>query len=346
MREADAVTLLPGKLPVSVLADLLATIPADPRVLLGPGIGRDAAVIDLGGDRLLVATTDPVTFAGDDIGWYAVHVNANDIACMGARPAWFLATALLPPGAPDSLPGEIFGSITAACAALGIALVGGHTEVTLGLDRPVVAGVMLGEATRDEIVRGENIEAGDAVLLSQGIAIEGTALLAREAAARLAKQGVVGGTIARARAMLYAPGISVVGAARELCSTTRPRLMHDPTEGGLATALHEMASAVGASIRIEPESVVVFDETRTICEALGLDPWGLLASGALLAIVPGSESERLTASSGGDTIQWHRIGSIERGEPRVILGAETNATPLPTFDRDEVARFFESGRRD
>ncbi|MFQ6019121.1 MAG: AIR synthase related protein, partial [Dehalococcoidia bacterium] len=81
-----------GKLPHELLAQLLAKVRRrDPRVVVGPTPGEDAAVIDLG-QRLLVAKSDPITFATDLIGWYAVHVNANDVACMGAKPAWFLAT--------------------------------------------------------------------------------------------------------------------------------------------------------------------------------------------------------------------------------------------------------------
>ena len=87
-------TLRPGKLPASLLAELLRTIPQDPRVIVGPGVGRDAAVIDMGDGRVLVAKTDPITFATEHAGWYAVNVNANDIACMGAEPKWLLATAL------------------------------------------------------------------------------------------------------------------------------------------------------------------------------------------------------------------------------------------------------------
>ena len=112
-----------GKLPNELLARLLARIQRrDPRVLLGPGIGRDAAVIDAGGERLLVAKSDPVTFASDHIGWYAVHVNANDVACMGARPAWFLATVLLPQGANEDLAGQVFGQVLEACQGLEVEL--------------------------------------------------------------------------------------------------------------------------------------------------------------------------------------------------------------------------------
>jgi hydrogenase expression/formation protein HypE len=328
-----------------MLADLLAKVPhADSRVLLGPGIGLDAAVIDMGHGRVLVAKTDPVTFATDDIGWYAVNVNANDIACMGARPAWFLATALLPPGAPDALPGIIFDQLTAACTGLGIELVGGHTEVTLGLDRPIVIGAMLGEAAADDIVHGEGIRAGDAVLLTKGIAIEGTAVLAREVEAALTAAGINGGVIERARRMLYDPGISVVADAEAVRSITKPRLMHDPTEGGLAAALYEMADAAGMTIRIDAASVPIFEETRAVCDALGLDPMGLLASGGLLAIVAAEDAVAVVHGLGQSGIACAKIGSIVSGPPRVILGAEDSAIPLPSFARDELARFFDDAQ--
>jgi hydrogenase maturation factor len=325
-----------------MLAELLDKIQhRDPRVVLGPGIGRDAAVIDTGAERLLVAKTDPVTFAAELIGWYAVNVNANDIACMGARPAWLLATALLPPGAPDTLPAEIFDQLTRACGALGIELVGGHTEVTIGIDHPIVIGAMLGEARREEIVLGESAQPGDCVLLTKGIAIEGTALLARECAPLLADRDVDARTIDRAKQMLFEPGISVVADAREICAATRPRAMHDPTEGGLATALHELAQATGTTLRIDLTCVHVFDETRTVCGALGLDPLGLLASGALLAVVSPEDRDRLVARLIDVKIGCQVIGAVEAGPARVIIGAEDSATPLPQFARDELARFFD-----
>src|SRR3990170_3000153 len=130
-REAPSRGLRVGKLPNEMLARLLARVQRrDPRVVLGPGIGRDAAVIDQGGPKLLVAKSDPITFATALIGHYAVHVNANDVACMGARPAWFLATILLPDRAPPPIAEAIFGQALDACHALGIELVGGHTEIT------------------------------------------------------------------------------------------------------------------------------------------------------------------------------------------------------------------------
>jgi hydrogenase maturation factor len=334
-------TLQPGKLPQSLLASLLSQIPhRDPRVLLGPGIGRDAALIEFG-DRVLVAKTDPVTFATRRIGAYAVNVNANDIACMGARPAWFLASALLPAGSPESLASEIFQDIVAACDQLGIELVGGHTEVTIGIDRPVIAGVMLGEAAAGDIVRGENICPGDAVLLTKGIAIEGTALLAHDSAAELSERGLGTTTIAAAHALLDDPGISVVRDAAAIRAVKKPKLMHDPTEGGIATALYEMAEAAGAALNIDVSAIRVLDETRAVCDALILDPLGLLASGALLAIVDPEDVDGVKRALRAENIDCDIIGEVGGGEPAVIIGAGDQAIPFPVFGRDEIARFYD-----
>ena len=336
-------SLRPGKLPAATFAELLGKLNhADPRVVLGPGIGRDAAVIDTGGDTLLVATMDPVTFATEHIGWYAVNVNANDIACMGARPAWFLATALLPVSGPDDLPGRVFDELVGACDRLDIELIGGHTEVTAGIQQPIVVGAMLGEARRDEIVSGENIQPGDCVLMTKGIAIEGTALLARDSGEELRRRGVSAETIERAAALLFEPGISVVEDARTICRATKPRLMHDATEGGIATALHEMASAAGAILRIDGDTIGVYDETREICDALDLDPHGLLASGSLLAIVADADGTRVAGALAQMKIACQVIGRVESGPARVILDGEDSSAPLLAFDRDELARFYDA----
>src|SRR5512136_3108998 len=169
-----------GKPPLAVLERLFRQCGVrDPRVIVGPRVGEDAAVVDLG-DRYLVAKVDPITFVAEEIGWYAVHVNANDLAVRGAKPAWFLMTLLLPEAqAEESLLADIFTQVRDACGAVGASLVGGHTEVTSGLDRPILAGTMLGEVEKDRLVTTAGARVGDTVLLSKGIAIEGTSILAR-----------------------------------------------------------------------------------------------------------------------------------------------------------------------
>ena len=331
-----------GKLPNELLARLLARVERqDPRVLLGPGIGRDAAVIDAGGERLLVAKSDPVTFASDHIGWYAVHVNANDVACMGARPAWFLATVLLPEGASEEKADQVFGQVLKACQGLEVELVGGHTEITYGLERPIVVGAMLGEVEREALVQPSGAREGDAVILTKGIAIEGTAVLAREAADALRRKGVTAEVLETAGGYIFQPGISVVREALLAVEKTTVHAMHDPTEGGLATALHEMAEASEVGMRLEEAAVSVLPATRAVCRAAGLDPLGLLASGALLIALAPQDSDRLLAALEEAGIAAARIGTVTPRDAGVIIDRRDGGrTALPTFARDEVARFL------
>ncbi len=328
-----------GKLPPEVLARLLGGTPqADPRVLQGPGIGADAAVIDMG-DRLLIAKADPVTFATERIGWYAVQVNANDVACLGGVPRWFLATVLLPDGAPESLAAEIHEQITLACEALGVALVGGHTEITYGLTRPIVSGQMLGEATRDTVVWPGGARPGDALILTRGIAIEGTAVLAREGSDALLAGGMSQAEVSAAAALLDEPGISVVRAAQAAASAG-VTAMHDPTEGGLATGLAELAAAANAGLEVDLQAIRVLPETRAVCGALGLDQLGLLASGSLLAAASPERADQVLAALAAEGIGATVIGRVTEASEGLRIRTEDGLRELPSFPRDELARYM------
>jgi hydrogenase expression/formation protein HypE len=330
-----------GKLPNELLARLLAKVKrGDPRVVLGPGIGRDAAVIDHGGPALLVAKADPITFATDLIGWYAVHVNANDVACTGARPAWFMATILLPEGAPPELAETVFGQVTEACEALQIELVGGHTEITYRLERPLIAGAMLGEVERERLVRPEGGRPGDRLILTKGIAIEGTSVLAREAPDRLLGLGVPRAVIEEGREYIRRPGISVVPEAMAACRAVPVHAMHDPTEGGLATALYEMAAACNTGVEVRAADIEVLSVTRALCQSAGLDPLGLLASGSLLLAVAPEDAARALRAIGETGCAAREIGSLCPPEQGVIILDKAQRRPMPEFARDEVARFL------
>ena len=330
-----------GKLPADQLARLLATLEiTDPRVVLSGGIGEDAALISYG-DRLLIAKSDPVTFATDRIGWYAVHINANDIAACGGDPKWFLATILLPEGTSPQRAQEIFQQIRDATAAIDVALIGGHTEITVGLPRPIVSGTMLGEVATGSEITTSGARPGDAILLTGGLAIEGTAILAVEASVALRSAGVGSEVLQRAAQFLDRPGISVLAAARAIRGPDVTTL-HDPTEGGLAGALAELAHASQVGVRVDEGAVQILPETRIICDALKLDPWGLIASGALLATVrPGSEDAALAKLRAAGVRAW-KIGQITAPEQGLRILATTGETAsLSCFERDELARYFE-----
>jgi hydrogenase maturation factor len=329
-----------GKLPAEHLARLLVRhAPSGERVVLGPGVGHDAAVISFG-DRLLVAKTDPITFASDEIGWYAVHVNANDIACTGATARWFLATLLLPELHTDAHRVDaIFDQIADACHELDVELVGGHTEITYGLDRPIVVGCMLGEVAPEQLVRPDGARPGDALLVTKGIAVEGTAIVAREKGDELA--GLDSLLLQRCQGFLYEPGISVVRDAAVATSAGEVHVMHDPTEGGLATGLWELAEAAQVGLEVDETSIPILPETQILCARLGLDPLGLIASGALLlAVAPGDAAAILTALEQAG-IAAARIGRVVKRERGIRLQSATGERPLPRFARDEIARLFE-----
>lgn len=329
-----------GKLPMSFLQELLERYGGhDERVIVGARVGEDAAVLDFG-DRYLVAKSDPITFATDEIGWYVVHVNANDIATMGATPRWFLLTLLLPEKrAVKGMVDGIFAQVSQACQALGVVLCGGHTEITYGLDRPIAVGLMLGEVDKQDLVCTAGAQAGDALILTKGIAIEGTAVLALEMGEQLVRH-VGADLVVRGRRFLKEPGISVLREAQIVCQVGRPHAMHDPTEGGLATGLWEMAQASGKQIVIDMEEVHLFPETATFCHALGLDPLGLIASGALLIAAAPEESPAMVAALAHAGIDAAVIGRVEEGPPAVLANTLNGLVPMPTFERDELARLF------
>jgi hydrogenase maturation factor len=311
----------------------------DDRVMVYPGVGEDAAVIDVG-ERWLVAKTDPITFASDEIGWYAVNVNANDIAAAGGTPRWFLSTLLLPEGKADpALVERIMGQIAAACRSLVIVPCGGHTEVTYGLDRPIVVGVMLGDILPGRLVRSSDVRVGDVVLLTKGTAVEGTAIMARERASELGDR-FSEAFLERCKRFLHDPGISVVRDARVATSAAAVHAMHDPTEGGVATGLWELALASGVGLEVDAAAIPVFEETNRLCDALGLDPLGVIASGALLIAVSESDSVAVCEALSVEGIAVAPIARAVPAERGCVLRTSHGLQPLPRYDQDEIARLF------
>ena len=332
-----------GKFPASLLERILAKVDiSDPRVVVGPRVGEDTAVLQTSGS-LLVAKSDPVTFATDQIGWYAVQVNANDVACTGGTPKWFLATLLVPERFTEDEAEAVFDQILEACRSIDVSLVGGHSEVTYGIDRPIIMGTMLGEVEQDKLILTGGAQEGDSIVVTKGIAIEGTALLAREKASQLLQAGMSQEEIDKAASLLSVPGISVLSDARVACASSQVHSMHDVTEGGLVTGLREVAKASGLGLAIEESSVPILSECQEVCEALGLDPLGLLASGALLITLPTADVPGLLTSLEGEGINGFEIGTMIEAAEGLQMVEFHGETPLPEFSRDELARYMSSG---
>ena len=329
-----------GKLPSANLKALISKIrQRDERLIVGPMFGEDAAILDMG-DRCLIVTTDPITFATDRIGWYAVHVNANDIAVMGARPRWFFTVLLIPETRKNSnLIETIMFDLRKACDSLNISIAGGHTEITSQLDRPIVIGQMLGEVDKAKLIRKTSLVEGDLILLTHGVAIEGTAILAREKA-NILRDKIPSEQLAKAEDYLFEPGISVVEAALTAVETGEVHAMHDPTEGVLLSGLYELAEAAGLGLRVLQNRIHVLPETQTICTALGVDPLRLIASGALLIGTTPADAPKISATLEARGIHTTVVAEARNiGEGRVIEH-DGSLTPLVPSERDEIARLF------
>lgn len=334
-----------GKLPHTLLATLLAGLPTqDPQLLLGPSVGEDAAVIDFDADsdRLLVVKSDPITFATDQIGYYAVNVCANDLAVTGATPRFFLPTVLLPAAhASAALVQAIFDQIGAACRDLGIVVAGGHSEVTPTVQQPVVSGAMLGEVPRRRYVRSGGCQPGDAVLLAGAIPVEGASIIAREMRERLLYDGWSPAELDAAASYLFDPGISVLKPALLAAQTGLVTAMHDPTEGGLATGIAEVALAAGVGMAIDLDRVPVSELSRRLCAALDLDPLGVLASGALLATAAPPHVDALLALWAGAGWDAAVIGQVLAPGEGLHARRAGRFEPFPTFAVDEITKLWQ-----
>jgi len=328
-----------GKLPTDLLKRLIKHKGAnDSRVLVGPSVGEDAAVVKLG-KSVLVLKTDPVTYASDMIGWYAVHVNANDIATRGATPAWFQAVILLPEGSKASLAEDIFKQISSAAKSLGVAVTGGHTEVTPGIHRPIVVGDMHGTLEGRKPVTTSGARVGDAIVLTKAAGIEGTAAIAREKRAELLRI-FHKYFVDRAANFLVDPGLSVVQDA-EIALRHRVSAMHDPTEGGVRMGVYELALASGKSVELLEDIVPVRMETKRICAKYDLDPLGLLGSGALLATFKLADAERYVMALRREGITATVIGRVIPGKNRSRAIRENRSTPLSFSERDEILKVLD-----
>jgi len=327
--------LLPGKLPPSFLRGLLRFHgAADRRVVLGPKFGLDAAVIDLG-RRYLILKSDPVTFTVEEVGRYVVHVNANDVAVMGARPAWFQSTIIVPPGTAHAAVKRIFRDIDRSARGLGIAVTGGHTEISRAVRQPIVAGDMQGLVPRKRLVTAAGARPGDVIVMTAVAGIEGTSIIARRFAGE-AKNALGHRARDEAARFNHRPGISVVREAL-LAAQVGATAMHDPTEGGVAAALFELASASGRRLVADLDRIAVHPHTALLCAHFGLRPLGLIASGALLVTIPERRAEALLEAYRRRGVSAAVIGAVKRGRG-VAAYREGKRVRFEWSPRDELTR--------
>lgn len=323
-----------GKLPAALLQQCLQYLPRpSPQVLVPPGLGADAAGI-APAKPLLAVTTDPITFSSDQIAMTSIAVNANDVACLGARPRYYTGTLLLPVGSTEATVIHLFQQLGQALSQYQIDGIGGHVEITPSVNQVILVGQMVGEAIGDSLLSPQAIEPFDHILLWQSAGLEGTAILAHELQALLATR-FKPAELAAMQQLLQDPGICIWPFVQRLLPNGDIVALHDPTEGGIATALHELADASGCGLRVDGQAIAFLPSTLQLCQHLKLNPYGLLSSGALLIVCRPQASVKLLAQYQGLPLKW--VGEFTQASARCML-TSAGKQALPRFDQDEITR--------
>ncbi len=285
-------------------------------VICGPAVGQDAAVIDFG-KKLLVVGADPITGAQSKMGWYAVHVNANDVAVRGAVPRYFTSTILLHYGAEEDFLEDVCRNVDEAAREIGVCVVGGHTEVVPYLDTPILCGTMFGETTREKLVLTSGACAGDVIILTKHVGLEGAAILATDRFEDLSK---VLDDALLLRAQSFFSSLSVVREALAVNESGVVTAMHDPTEGGLLGGLVELAQASNVGFRVEEDLIPVARETLEICSNLRVDPLRLISSGVLMVTVRSGEEFKALEAIKSTGVSSTIIGKVTPSKRILVRG--------------------------
>lgn len=329
-----------GKVPIKVLQKIIFKNLGYKRedVILKPSIGEDTAIVQAG-NEVLAISSDPITGAEEYLGWLAVHVSANDIATRGVQPRWFNSIILLPKRSTIKLVEKICTQMDKAARQLNIAIIGGHCEVTPGIEHPIVTGCAIGVAENKNYVTCSGAEIGHQIILTKGTGIEGTAILASDRREELL---TVFDKSFLKKAESYFEKISVVKDALTAFRIGGVSAMHDPTEGGVAGGLHELGDAANVGLKVYEEKILVPDETHKICTYFNVDPLQLISSGSLLIIAKDEKTKEIISNLSKNNIQASIIGEIVDPKlGRKIVTKTGEITNLVRPDSDHLWKALE-----
>jgi hydrogenase maturation factor len=334
-------TVLPtGKLPPKLLDKLLNKIPIlDKNVIVGPGTGLDCSVIDYG-DQYLVLKSDPISFTSENIGWYTVQINVNDIVTTGADPKWILITLLLPEkGTTDQIVESITDQLLLATKEYDITIIGGHTEITNGIDRPIISATLIGTVDKDKLITPSGVSMGDKVFLTKEIAIETVSIISNDFSDKLS-QYLTELELKKAQSYQYEPGISIYKEANLIRDGFGVSAMHDPTEGGLAAALWELSIASNKILQVNLNRVPISELTQRICSFFSINPINSISSGSLLFTANPKNSTAIINILEKNQIPVSEIGYVSGDGIGVNHIEQSTLISVPRPERDEITKIF------
>ncbi len=305
-----------GKLPTEELQSLvLDLLPRNnEHILLYPGVGEDCGAV-MFGEQICVASTDPITATESEIGKLAVHVNCNDIASSGATPIAILTTILLPAGSTEQTLKNITQQIADTASELGVAVIGGHTEITEAVNKPVVSATALGKTTADKLVTTSGAKPNEMLVMTKNVALEGTAILAYEYEEEL-KAVLTDEEIAHAKGMMDKLSVVKEGV---LAAKHHVSAMHDVTEGGIIGALWEMCEAANVGCLLYEEQLPIDDVTKKIADYFNINPLKLMSSGVMLMSIDREYVKEFIRELQSEGIEVNTIGMITDGVGRYLI---------------------------
>lgn len=322
-----------GKLEWGFMTKILSLLPIhDVDLIMGPSQGEDAAVIRIR-DGFLVIHSNPITTGVKRAGYLAIHVAANDIAVRGVKPKWFLPVVLFPDKIVESDILEFFEDMNRAIRELNGIIVGGHTEITPGIPRPLVSMTAIGYTT-SRVILTRDAKPGDYVYVIGRIGGEGVGIIAWDFENTLIQRNIDIELIKLAKEYIY--DISVVKVALEIRDYVNS--MHDATEGGVLQALREIASASKTSISIDRGEIELDESVKVITSALNIDPLKLLSSGCLVATTSPNIRRDLENRLEQLNKRYHLVGRVQRGGEGVVVVKDGGGEMI--VDRDIIDEIY------
>lgn len=302
-------------------------------VLVGPSVGEDAAIIRVG-DELLALHCDPISGAYSNIGWIAMNIATNDIATLGVKPCWVLSCVMLPHGSAEGTLDNICKQMGEAAEMLGISIVGGHSEITVGLNHPLVIISAMGVIENGRYVTTSGAKPTNKLILTKSVGIEGTAILATDREQALFDHFSVAFV---QRAKNYLNHLSILNEALISFNYGGVLAMHDPTEGGVAGGLNELADASKTGFRVYEDRIAISFETINICRFFHINPLRLISSGALLIAASSQKAEGIVQALKTNGIPASIIGElVDEVEQRTIVQLNGSEKTLPMPAADEL----------
>jgi hydrogenase maturation factor len=325
--------LKPGKIPPELLKECLRKLEVTSEdILVGPKYGVDGAIVKIK-SPVIAFTSDPITFISKDSVYYLMACNINDLISLGAKPLYLGVNLLFHEGVSEEGVLNTFEKLGFYSKKFNIPVITGHTEVTPGLKSTVLSGFMVGQVIRE--VSPEKVKVGDAIVQIKGVAIEGTSIISREKQEELVR--VFGEPfVKRCQEFLYNPGICLFDVGLKLIENYEIHNLHDPTEGGMITALYESILASGLGAIIDGDRIIIYDETKAISTYYRIDPLGLIASGSLIAFTGKREAERLCGDLQKEGIPAEIIGEIKEKNAGILVKRGGALMELVPYERDQI----------